>query len=181
MENGKSNEVVANLITHDHHLIKGSSAITLDKLTSTGIHSILTLKVQNKPSSNICFENLFNYHDTDLTAIYMLSRLVTDNIYMRSFQYKILNKILYLDKKLHIFGIKSSPLCFFCNLNDKTPFHIFYECDRVKFLWSELVQCFQNTLILPTLTPQTAILEILDPVSNNSFLKTIKSLSITFC
>ena len=88
---------------------------------------------------------------------------------MRSFQYKILNNILYLNKKLHIFGIKSSPLCFFCNLYDETLFHIFYECDHVTFLWSKLVQCFQNTLILLTLTPQTAILDILDSVSNNTF------------
>ena len=88
---------------------------------------------------------------------------------MKSFQYKILNNILYLNKKLHIFGIKPSPLCSFCNLQDETPFHIFYECDRVKFLWSELVQYFQNTLILPALTPQTAIIAVLDSVSNNSF------------
>ena len=104
----------------------------------------------------------------------MLPRLVTHNTYMRSFQYKILNNILYLNKKLHIFGIKPSPLCSFCNLYDETPFHIFYECDRVKFLWSELVQCFQNTLILPTLTPQTAILGFLDSVSNNSFFENNK-------
>ena len=136
----------------------------------------MILKVQSKPSSNIYFENLFNYDDIDRTAIYMLPRLVTHNTYMRSFQYKILNNILYLNKKLHIFGIKSSPLCSFCNLYDKTPFHIFYECDRVKLLLSELVQCFQNTLILPTLTPQTAILGILDSVSNNSFFENNKIL-----
>ena len=106
----------------------------------------------------------------------MLPRLVTHNTYIRSFQYKILNSILYLNKKLHIFGIKSSPLCSFCNLYDKTPFHIFYECDRVKCLWSELVQCFQNTLISPTLTLQTVILRILDSVSNNSFSENNKIL-----
>ena len=110
----------------------------------------------------------------------MLPRLVTHNNYMRSFQYKILNNILYPNKKLHTFGIKSSPLSSFCNLYDETPFRIFYESERVKFLWSDLVQCFQNTLILPTLTLQTAVLEILDSVSNNSFFETIKYLSITF-
>ena len=52
-------------VTHDHHLIKGSRVITLDKLISTEIYSIMTLKVQNEPSSNIYFENLFNYHDID--------------------------------------------------------------------------------------------------------------------
>ena len=140
----------------------------------------MTLKVQNKPFSNIYFENVFNYPNIDWTAVYMSPRVVTHNTYLRSFQYKILNNILYLNKKLHIFGIKLSPLSFLCNLYDETPFHIFYECDCVKFLWSELVQCFQNILILPILTPQTAILGILDSVSNNCFLKTIKYLSITF-
>ena len=72
---------------------------------STEIYSILILKVQDKPSSNIYFENLLNYDYIDWTAIYMLLRLVTHDTYMRSFQYKILNNILYLNKKL--FGIKS--------------------------------------------------------------------------
>ena len=56
-------ENAANLITHDHHLIKGSRVITLDKLASTEIYSILIFKVQNKPPSNIYFENLFNDND----------------------------------------------------------------------------------------------------------------------
>ena len=45
----KNNEVAANLITHDHHLTKGSRVITLEKLTLTKIYFILTLKIQNKP------------------------------------------------------------------------------------------------------------------------------------
>ena len=57
----KSYKNAANFITRDHHLIKDSRVITLDKLTSTGIYSILILKVQNKPSSNIYFEKLLNH------------------------------------------------------------------------------------------------------------------------
>ena len=60
--------------------------ITLDKLTSAEIYSILILKVQKKPSSNIFFEILFNHDDIDWTAIYMLPRLVTHNTYMSSSQ-----------------------------------------------------------------------------------------------
>ena len=129
-----NNEIGANLITHDHYLIKGSRVITLIKLISTEIYSILILKVQNRPSSNICFKNLFNDNNIDWAAIYMLPRLVTHNTYMRSFQYKILYNILLLDRKLHIFGIKSPPLCSFCYLYDETPFHIYYERDCVKYL-----------------------------------------------
>ena len=60
-------------------------------------------------------------------------------------------------------------MCFFCNLYDETPLHIFYECDIVK--WADLVQCFQNDLILPTVTPQAAILGILESESNDSIFK----------
>ena len=106
---------------------------------SLSLYSKLILKVQNKHSYNIYFENLFNDNDIDWAAIYMQPHLVTHDIFMRSFQYKILNNVLFFNKKLHIFGIKSSPLSSFCNLYDETPFHIFYECDRVKCLWSHLV------------------------------------------
>ena len=44
----KPNEIGANPITHDYHLIKGSRVITLDKLISTKICSILILMLQNK-------------------------------------------------------------------------------------------------------------------------------------
>ena len=134
----------------------------------------MILKAQKKPSSNIYFENLFNCDDIDWSAIYMLPRLVTHDTFMRSFQYKILNNIVYLNKKLHFFEITSSPPRYFCNLYDETPFHMFYEWDRVKYLWSDLIQCFQNTLMLPTLTPQTAILGILGSASNKSFFENNK-------
>ena len=134
-------------------------------------------RAQNKPSSNIYFENLFHDYNIDWTAIYTLPRLITNNTYMRSCQYKILSNVLFVNKKLHTFGIKPSPLCSFCNLYDETPYHMFYECDRVKCLWSDLVQCFQNNLILPTLTPQTAIFGFLDYTNNDSIFENNKCLS----
>ena len=66
-------------------------------------------------------------------------------------------------------------MCSFCNLFDESPFHVVYECDCVKHLWSDLVQCSENTLTLPTLTPQTAIFGILDSVRNNSFFENNKT------
>ena len=58
----KSYENATNPIIHDHHLVKGSSVITLDKLT-------LTSRAQNKPSSNVYFENLYYDYNIDWTAI----------------------------------------------------------------------------------------------------------------
>ena len=113
---------------------------------------ILISQVQNKLSSNIYFENLFDDNDIDWTAIYMLTRLATYNAYTRSFQYKFFDKVLFRNKKLYIFGIKSSPSYSFGNLRDETPLHIFYKCEHIKCLWSDI-----NSLVLPTLAKQLSI------------------------
>ena len=77
------------LIIHDHHLITGLRVITLGKVRLTEIHYILISKVQNKPFSNACFENLFNTNNIDWAAIYMLSRLDMYNTCMESSQDKM--------------------------------------------------------------------------------------------
>ena len=75
-------ENAINLIIHDHHLVKGSRVITLDKLTSTEIYSILISRAQNKPFFNIYFENLYNDYNIDWKTIYILPRLITSKIYL---------------------------------------------------------------------------------------------------
>ena len=50
-----SRKNAANFITHDHPLIKGCRV--------NEIYSILILRVQVKPSSNIYFANFFNDDD----------------------------------------------------------------------------------------------------------------------
>ena len=168
----ENHESKTNLIIHDHHVIKDSTVLTLDKLTSTGIYAISISKVQNKRSANFYFKNLFDGNDIDWATIYVLPRLGKYNTYKQSFQYKILNNVLFLSKNLHIFGIKSSTLCSFCNLCNDTPLHIFYECNRFKCLWSKL----SKYLVLPTLTPQTAIFRFLDFTNSDSKFKKSKLL-----
>ena len=67
-------------------------------------------------------------------------------------------------------------LCSFCNLCDKTRLHIFYECDSIKCLWSDLVQYFQNSLVLSTLTPQAAIFGFLYSTNSDYNFKNNKLL-----
>ena len=79
----------------------------------------------------------------------------------------MLHHILFLNKNLYLFGIKESPLCFYCNTNDETPIHLFYECNSTKYLWLQLNRHFHSDLTFPVLTPQTTILGLFnDSVSN---------------
>ena len=63
---------VNNLLIHDHHLIKGSRALSLDKLTSKEIYSLLISKIRSKPLSNIYFEKRFPKSDLKWGDIYIL-------------------------------------------------------------------------------------------------------------
>ena len=62
------------------------------------MYYVSILKIQNGPSSNIYFENLFNVSDIDRTAIHMLQRLVKRNTCMQSFQYNVIINVLFLNK-----------------------------------------------------------------------------------
>ena len=73
------------------------------------------------------------------------------------FQYKQLNNVPYLNKKLFHFGIISQPKCSICNLYDETPQHLFYECIYTQHLWNHLQLHISGKIALPALTPQSAI------------------------
>ena len=96
----------------------------------------------------------------DWNKIYLLPRLATTDTTLRSFQYKILNNVIFLNKKLYTFGITDTVFCSFCKILEETPIHIFYDCIHVKSLWEKLQTKFQNGIFLPSRTPQAAILRL---------------------
>ena len=163
----QSSSDTKNLIIHGHHLIRGSGILILEKLTSKGLYQILISSRNNKVTSVTYIETKFNANNLDWTKIFILQRLTTYNTYLRSFQYKILHNILFLKKKLYLFGITKSPLCSYCNTYDETPINLFCECNYTKYLWLQLNRQFRSDLTYPLLTPQTAILGLFkDSVSN---------------
>ena len=47
-------------------------------------------------------------------------------------------------KNFFKFKIVSSPLCSFCNLEDKTPTRLFYSCNHTKSLWSKFQELLNS-------------------------------------
>ena len=97
----------------------------------------------------------------DWRKIYILPRTTSVNPFLHSFQYEILNNILFLNRK------KNTPLCLFCNKEEETPLHIFSECTYVIYLWQQLATFLKKNLILPALTPQTALLGVWSDNANH--------------
>ena len=109
------------------------------------------------------------YSNLEWPKIYLLLRICTIDTYTRCFQYKILNNILYLNKRLCCFGLVNSPLCSFCKVIDETILHLFSECNKVLFLWEKLTEKLSRNLQLPILSPQSATLGFLN-LEQNTFI-----------
>ena len=86
-----------NLILLDHHLVKSNSLFSIEKLGSRGLYWVINSSCNNKPKSLIYFEKKFDWR-----FIYILPSKVTTNTYLRLFQYKILNNIVYLNENLFV-------------------------------------------------------------------------------
>ena len=138
-----------------------SRLIGIEKLNSRQLYSLLVYTHPFTPTSQKYLNELFKTNSFDWKQIYLLPRLVILDSYSRSFQYKILNNVLYLNKKLFKFRKSMSPLCPFCKLSNETVLHLFYECNITLNLWNELVLFFENEFTLFDLTPQAAFLGFL--------------------
>ena len=60
--------------------------------------------------------------------------MVTVDTKLRTFQYKILNNILFVNKMLFKLKEVGLPLCSFCKAKDETYIHLFYKCRKTSIL-----------------------------------------------
>ena len=126
----------------------------------------------HKPTSQFYFENLLREQDLNWKEINLLPLKASLDYYVRSFQYKVLNNVPFLNKKLVIFAKALSPLCSFCRNADETILQFFYECDITKEFWKSLFSFFdKKCLNLPYLSPQTAFLGFTNTYCNDILLK----------
>ena len=110
-----------------------------------------------KPTSQHYSEKLFSQSNMDWKKFYILSRVVTVDNRIRVFQYKLLNSILFLKKMFFKFGIVSRSLCSFFNSEEETPLHVFHDYTHTQSLWNQLQTYIIQNLVIPCLTPQSAM------------------------
>ena len=143
-------------------MIKSNSLFSTEKLESRELYCIINSSRNNKPTSQIYFEKKFDSKELDWRVIYTLPRKVTTNTYLRSFQYKILNNILYLNEKLFVFGLSTTSSCSFCNSFGENITHLFCDCTITQCLWKKLQLKLKDDITLLPLTPQAAIFGFLE-------------------
>ena len=128
----------SNLVLLDHQLLKDNRTIGIEKMNSKEIYTIIISSKVYIATSRTYFEKQFPVYNFQWKGIYTLLRKVTINAYLRSFQYRMLNNILYLDKKLHTFSLSNIQLCFFCKMEEETISHLFYYCTHIQDIWNQV-------------------------------------------
>ena len=153
----------SNLVLLDHQLLKNNRTLGIEKMNSKEIYSINISSKVNILTSRTYFEKKFPLYNFQWKDIYTLLCKVTINAYLRSFQYKILNNIFYLNKKLHTFGLS------FWKMEEETISHLFYYCIHIQDIWNQVQIYFTDCFDFSQLTPQTAIFGFHD-IDNDTFL-----------
>lgn len=84
------------------------------------------------------------YTDIDWSQVYTKIERSLKCTRLRWFQIRIANRILTTNKSVSKFITEQSPLCSFCNLEDETIEHLFYDCSIIKLFWGKLSQAFNK-------------------------------------
>ena len=155
-----SNNYSQNLL--DHLLLKSNFLFYIEKLESTKFYCIINSSRKNKPTSQIYFEKKFHWKELDWRVIYALPRNVITNTYLRSFQYKILNNVIYLNEKLFVFELSTTSFRSFCNSFGNKITHFFCNCTITQCSWEKLQLKLKENITFLTLTPQAAIFGFLE-------------------
>ena len=70
------------LVVKDHHLLRGSSIIIIEKLSSKELYSLLISAIDHQPTSQKCFDNLFPNIELPWKEVYLTARKATVNSHL---------------------------------------------------------------------------------------------------
>ena len=97
----------------DYNIYIDGENVKLEQLTTKKLYWTLVTNIQVPRSAQQKFNNLFNGHALDWKKNYMVPHKATIDTKTRSFQYKLLNRIVYTNKFLFKMKLIDSPMCTF--------------------------------------------------------------------
>ena len=150
-------------------LILRDKKIECVKIKQKDVYSHLVNKLCIAPTAQTNWAKKIN-QTIDWRKVYVRIYRTTIDSYLRYFQYKIVNNILYLNRDLYRFHKVVSPSCSYCLHHLETIEHLFVECIHAKNLYFEMQDWLKKyELEIPVLSIDVAILGV-DDLSINTIL-----------
>ena len=78
----------------------------------------------------------FHFNSDNLKQIFKLPHSIVVESYVKAFQYKVINSILYTNTNLYKIAFRTNDLCTSCD-NQPELTHLFYHCSHSKQFWIE--------------------------------------------
>ena len=140
-----------------YHLNYLTRRIPIENLTSKLIYGMLIHKIKEKSSSELTIQNKINDQNINWPYIYNFAWQTSIDSYSRTFQFKCMHNILFLNERLFKLNHSDTPLCSYCNTSPENMIHLFSECHLTKELWRQ-VRTSLPDVQLTELTPGSAYL-----------------------
>ena len=130
-------EISPDLLTISPSLLIGNKIFDIKDKKSKDYYSLLVSKKLNFPNIIHKLKSDFNFTTQQLKEIFSLPHLVALESYVKAFQYKVINSILYTNSKLCKIGFRINSACTFCNDEPENLYHFFYQCPHSKMFWTD--------------------------------------------
>ena len=112
--------------------------VDLLDVTSKMVHNEFRSHNQTPPTAKAKLMSRYPNLSIEWKRLYSLAFETTRDTKLREFQYKLLNLIIFTNKKLYQFKMVETPLCAFCNKEEKSLEHLLYFCKPSRYFWKEL-------------------------------------------
>ena len=76
---------------------------------------------------------------SNVQDVFSIPYLVASETYLWSFQYRVLNFILFTNDKLFKIGLSDSDKCSFCGIYTEDLYHLFFNCSFVQAFWNVFI------------------------------------------
>ena len=118
-------------------------------MTVKPAYNILLRSVKTCPTSQKSTEILLNNHSINWPKLYMIPQKATIETSLRVFQYKLLNNIIYLNKRISKFDPAVNPLCSLWSQAPEDVVHLFCPCQKPQQLWELFRSMLHGHITLP--------------------------------
>ena len=106
---------------------------------SKDYYALLISRRAQLSKNALVLKNDFNLTEDQLEKVFLLPVIlyVLSEHYVKAFQYKVLNCILYANVKLCEVGYIADDKCTFCKSESETLIHLFFNCIYSKLFWKD--------------------------------------------
>ena len=122
------------------------ATFNLEKFKCRDYYFYFIKQKYERPSKRRKLKEEFNLEDKQVSEAFAMPLRVANEPYLRSFQYKVLNLILYTNELLCKKGYVSNPNCSFCQQTIETISHILLNSSFANSFWKEVYRQIVNKL-----------------------------------